>query len=367
MRFFLLPLLVACDSTTTVPNDTAGGGGDSDTDENIGDTEETGDTADTGDGEETGDSEETGDTADTTDEEPNLAWDVTGDIEDLAFSLVSLDITDNFAMADILVEAEASERIELYAPPPEDQLVQVEGVPGMYYAFFIGGLHTDDGDGKWDPDEEWLGAASQMSVYIDGIVPPDVVDMGLHVGWNALVLGGESDIVVGDPMAQPLNIAFTDALTVGGTFDDTVAESDWVTTLSFALFSGIDAPAMDETDLESGTWSLTLDGAPPASHFVDVDANGSLEAPELFLAYTENGEGWFDPNVDTPLGFACVDGLPLVGWWIAPSTNITDILFMGQSAVTLGWNALAIAGEEPVFLTEREANSAVLSTGCVID
>ncbi|GDX80554.1 hypothetical protein LBMAG42_23650 [Deltaproteobacteria bacterium] len=358
MRFFLLPLLAACESTTTVANDTAGGGGDSDTDENIGDTEETGDT---------GDSADTADTEDTAADEPNLAWDVTGDIEDLSFSLVSLDVTHDFAMADILVEAEASERIEVYAPPPDDQLVQVDGVPGMYYAFFIGGLHEDDGDGRWDPDETWLGAASQMSVYIDGIVPPEVVDLGLHLGWNALILGGESDIVVGDPMAQPLSIAFTDTLTVGGTFDDTVAETDWVTTVSFALFSGIDAPALDDTDLEGGSWTLTLDGEPPASHFVDVDANGSLEAPELFLAYTENGEGWFDPNVDTPLGFACVDGLPLVGWWIAPSTNITDILFMGQSTVSLGWNALAIAGDEPVFLTEEEANSAVLSTGCVID
>lgn len=362
MRFFLLPLLLACDTATTVENDTGGEGGqDSDTNENIGDTE---DTADTGDSADTGD---TGDSADTSDEEPNLAWDVEGDTEGMAFSLVSLDITNDFAMADIVAEAEASERIELYAAPPDDQLLPVADAPGMYYAFFVGGLHDDDGDGKWDPDEQWYGASSQMSVYIDGIVPVEVINMGLHLGWNALILGGEGDLVVGDPMGQPLSIAYRDSVTVGGTHDATVADTDWVTTLSFALFSGVDAPAMDDTDLESGTWSLTLEGEPPASHFVDVDADGSLEAPELFLAYTENGEGWFDPNVDTPLGFACVDGLPLVGWWIAPSTNITDILFVGQSDVALGWNALAIDGDQPVFLTEAEANSAVLSTSCVVN
>ncbi len=353
---FLLSLVSGCETGTTVgdtPDDSSGETGGDTGGENIGeDTED-----------ETG---ETGETGDTAAEEPNLAWDVAGDTKDMAFSLVSLDASNDFAMADIIAETEAGSRIELYLEPPDDQLIPVPDVPGMYYAFFVGGLHEDDGDDAWDPDEDWYAASSLLSVYIDGIVPAEIISMGLHVGWNAMVLGG-SDIAIGDPMAQPITIALNEALTVGGTFDSSIAATDRVTTVSFALFSGINAPALDEDNLEDGTWSLSLDGEPPASHFLDVDGDGTDEAPEAFLAFTENGADLFDPYADTALGFACLDGNPLLGWWFAPSTDIANVLFTAQSGVALGWNAILITDAGGEFLTEAEAQTAVLSTSCTIE
>jgi len=353
MRILLLGFLAACDTSATIGDDTGGGGDTADTGENIGD--ETGDTADTAD---------TADSGDTGTAEATVAWDVTGDYTDLVFSLVSINIGETLSMADIAEELPAAARIELNEPPPDDYLIAIPDVPGLYIAYFLGGLHEDDGDGKWDPDEQWYGVSTTITFYLDGVLTPDMIDAGYQAGWNALVIDGTGNNF-GDPLAQPLPVLLNDELVLGGGHDDTVAATDRVTTLAASAFSsGVVPAALDVTDV-SDAWTLTLSGEPPSSHFADVDGDGREEAVELALAYTNVGGSYgFDAGTDTELGFACLDGLPVVGWWFASSTDITELIYLSQAGVSLGWNAIEVTGSGTAFLTPEEAQSLTLSTTC---
>ncbi len=352
MRILLLGFLAACDTSATIGNDTAGGGDTADTGENISDSGDTADSADTADSGDTGAAEAT------------VAWDVTGDYTDLVFSLVSINIGDTLIMADIAEELPAAARIELAEPPPDDYLVAVPDVPGLYIAYFLGGLHQDDGDGKWDPDEEWYGVATTVTFYLDGVLPTEMIDAGYVAGWNALKITSSGN-ELGDPLAQPLPVLLNDELVLGGDHDDTIAATDRVTTLSASAFSAGTVPAaLDVTDV-GDTWSLTLSGEPPSDHFADIDGDGREEAVELALAYTNVGGSYgFDVGTDTDRGFACLDGLPVVGWWFASSTDITELLYLNQAGVALGWNAIQITGSDTAFLTPEDAQSLTLSTSC---
>lgn len=354
----LLGLLAACDPTTTVPDDTAG---DTGSGNDSGDTVDTADTADTAD---------SGDTGDTATVDPNLAFDVDGDTTGLAFSLVTLELgTDGsgngtVAMADILAEEPASSRIELFAEPASDSLVEVPDVPGVYYAYAVGGLHEDDGDGRWDPDEDWVGAPAYLAMYLDGVLPTELIDAGYTVGWNAVSI---SDGSMTDPLAIPLPVLQRRTLTVGGGNDGTIGAADAVTTVAASLFAGADAPALDDEDLAGNTWSLTLDGEPPPSHFEDIDSDGTVEAVEAFAAYTDTAGGpGFDVGSDTLVGFACRDGAVVVGWWVSSSPDLTRLFFLPNNGVALGWNALEInsSGGDPTILTESEAQDLTLSANC---
>lgn len=352
----LLLVLAGCDGGTHVVDDPPKDTGSDDTG---GGTEETGDSGDSG---------ETGDTGDTAVAEANVAWDLAGDLEGMSFSLVSLNV-DDFSMADILAEAAAAERVELALDPPDDYLEPSE-VPGMYLAFFVGAVHADDGDDRWDPDEDWYGASTFLTVYIDGAILPEILDLGLHSGWNALILGGEGDVTVGDPLAQPLPVVYNDQLSLEGTADATIHPASRVSTLAGSAFSGTGVEAMDDSALVDGRWRLQLDGPPPADHLADVDGDGNIEAVELVLGY-DDGDASASlslDGVDTPLGFGCVDDAVLISWWIPPSPDLTELMGVAQLGGTVGWNALAIVeGGGTRVATEAETQSVVVSANCTLD
>jgi hypothetical protein len=355
----LLPLLLilACDGGTAVVDDTGEGAGPEDSGEIIG--------GETGESEDTADS---GDSGDTGTAEPDVAWDLTGDFSGTSFSLVSLNPSD-FSMADILVEGAAAEHVEFTLEPPDDYLVESE-VPGMYYAFFAGAVHDDDGDEKWDPDEAWYGASSFLTIYIDGVVPPDVINLGLHTGWNSVVLGGPERVIVGDVLAQPLPVTFSRHIIASGTTDETIPADARVTTIAGSAFAGTPTEAIDEGAIVDGGWSLELFGDPPANHYADIDGDGATEAVELLTAYTDgNGNHNFDwDGADTPLGFACVDGAPLIGWWIAPDPDLTALLSISSMGGTVGWNGLVLDDlNGPHVASTAELEAAVLSTSCTRD
>lgn len=352
----LLLVLAGCDGGTHVVDDPPK---DTGTDDTGGDTDETGDSGDSGD---------TGETGDTGVAEPNVAWDLAGDFDGMSFSLVSLNV-DDFSMADIVAEAAAAARVELALDPPDDYL-EPSDVPGMYLAFFVGAVHNDDGDDRWDPDEDWYGASSFLTVYIDGVIPPEILDLGLHSGWNSLILSGGDNLVVGDPMAQPLPISFNDQMTLSGTSDATISPQGRVATLAGAVFSGAQVDALDDVALMDGDWSLEFDGAPPSDHYADVDGDGGTEAVELVVAYAdgdESGSLSLDGS-DTMLGLGCVDEVLLVGWWIAPSPDLTALMNVSQFGGSVGWNALLLddAGGTRVA-TAAEAQRVVLSANCTLE
>lgn len=345
--------LAACGGSTAVVDEVPTDSADTGAGEDIG-----GDTSDSGDPAETGDTAES---------DPDLAWDLTGDFAGTSFSFVSLTPGD-FLMADILVEVPVSDRVELTLEPPEDYL-EATDVPGMFVAFFVGAVHEDDGDDKWDPDEAWFGSSTFLSAYLDGVIPPEVSDLGLHQGWNALELGRGEGIFVGDPLSQPLPVAFSGSLTMSGTHDDTIDDDARVTTLAASAFAGTATDALDDSAIVDGEWSLRLSGEPPADHYADIDGNGSVEAVELLMAYADSNENEsFDLSSDHGLGFACVDGLPLFGWWIEPSPDLTELMNISGMGGSVGWNGIIVDDVNGSRVAEAtELESAVVSANCTLD
>ncbi len=354
MRTTSLLLLLACNPTTTVEDTDPAADADTDADSDSDSDSDTDSDTDT---------DETGDTGTF---EPNLAWDVTGETDGLAFSLVRVD-PESFVMADIVAEAAASEKIELQADaPPTDDLLEHPDVPGLLIGYYMAGLHEDEDDGEWDLDERWYAASNSLTIYLDGILPPGFIELGLRVGWNAGITGADEFEVV-DPLEQRIVVERRDTVTLGGTYDETIQSTDRVSTLSGAVFAGIPVDAQDDDDLSSESWSLTVDGIPDAERFADIDGNGSEEAVELSAAYTDvDHDGSLTVGVDTVLGFGCSGSKLALAWWLEPSTNLPDVMGLLGAGLVIGWNVPAFDSvtDETAYLTEAEALDLVLSTGC---
>ncbi len=354
---FFFPLL-ACETTPVVDDKVLPDTGETGI-ENIDDTNDT--SVDTG----------RDDSASETGDEPDemLRWEVTGSLEGTAFSLVHLQFPEtddgDLAMGAVWVEAAAAASISLPADVPPDDFFQASG-GGLSVAVFVGALHEDDGDDRWEATEGWVAASTDWVAYLDGPVPPELLAMGLVSGWNALEFHGES-FVVGDTTAMPISVALNESLVIGGTYDHTITHEDRVVALPATVFGGLPVTSvMDDVAVGAdGTWSVTLDGAPPADHYADVDGNGEQEAVELPVAYVDNDSSLAYSSGDRIVAAACVGDVPVGGWWLEPPVNIISLVSITAQGLTLGWVPVLLADGGGV-VSEAEAASTVLSTDCGI-
>lgn len=351
--------LVACEATPVVDDKNPADTGDTGV-EDIDDTDDTsGDTA--------GDT--SGDTGDDTGDDPEetLTWNVTGRTDDSAFSLVHLQFPEtdggDITMGAVWLEAEAGATISLPAEEPPDDFFQLAG-GGLSIAAFVGALHEDDGDTRWEASEGWVAASTHWAVYVDGVVPPELLALGVVSGWNALRFEGES-FVVGDPGAMPIEVALTESLLIGGTYDHTLNHDDRVIVLPATAFGGLPvASYLDDQALAAdGTWSVSLEGEPPLDHYADIDNDGVQEAVEVPVAYVDNDGSLAYSSGDTVLAAACVGDKPVGGWWLGPPTDVVTLVGLQAQGLSLGWVPVALADEGGV-LSVDEVAAAVLSTDC---
>ncbi|MBM4368542.1 MAG: hypothetical protein FJ102_20165 [Deltaproteobacteria bacterium] len=356
----LFSLLFACNENPVVDDKETGSGGGDDTGiEDIDDTE----TGDSG-GHDTG--------GDDTGEEPEgttLTWEVEGDFDGSAFSMVHIEFPEadgeNFTMGAIWADAEAAATVSLEITDDPEDFYQ-ELAPGLFLAAFVGALHEDDGDNRWEGGEGFTAVSREFAIFFDGGLPPDLLNAGLHAGWNAVLFEGEN-FTVGDPEAMPLPIALTETLAMGGTVDDTIHEDDRVVALPATIFAGqpVSSLMADVSLPGDGTWSVTLDGAPPSDHFVDIDGDGVEEAVEFPAGYVDGDHsGSFAADADTVVALGCVDGKPIGGWWLAPPRDVVQLISIQSAGYSLGWLAVLLADEGGV-VGDEEAQSAVLSTACM--
>ena len=362
----LFPLFwLGCDSSTVVGGDDkdASAGNPSDTGdsgvENIDGT----DTADTGPvGDDTAD---TGAPAETT----RLTWVVDGAWPGTYFGLVHLEPSDGgYLMGTVEWTSPVDATISLDVPAPRAELMaEIPELPGLEIAFFVGGLFVDDGDERWDADEVWVGVSVPWSLYIDGVVPVELLAIGIREGWNALALTSENP-EAGDIEAMELAIRYRDEVTLGGTADETIAVTDRFAMLPASMFGG-EFPARlyaDQRFDDGKSWSVDIVGDPPEDHFADVDNDGVSDAFEIPYAYTDADASGGVSGDDTFLGAGCIDGDAAVAWWIEPPTDITYLSSVVSFGAGLGWNALLLGVEGPSAVVEDPSSNIVFSTSCVL-
>lgn len=362
MLFSLLWL--GCDSSTVV--------GGEDKDPGTSDSEDTGDTGiediddtDTADdsGEDTG--EDTGEEVET----EQLTWWVEGDWAGTHFGLVHLEPPASedagYTMGTVEWSAPAADSVTLDLPAPRIELMtEIPELPGLSLAFFAGGLFMDDGDGTWDSDEGWVGVSLEWSIYIDGVLPPDLLAVGLHEGWNAI------NLTAAEPQASALDamsvtLAYRESMTFEGYADETIGHSDRVAMLPGSIFGGMLPTSLygDIALADDKSWSIELDGPPPWDHFADTDGDGTQEAFELPYAYTDADHSGGISEGDPGLGVGCIDGEAVIGWWIEPPTDILSLFSYSSYGASIGWNALVLGAEGPTDILDGAAN-VVLSTTC---
>ncbi len=355
----LIFLVLGCNENPVVDDkDTGTAGTDDSGVENTDDTD-TGDSA--------------ADTGDDTGEEPEgttLTWEVEGDFDGTAFSMVHVEFPEgddeNFSMGAIWVDAAAGATIS-FAPTVDPEDFYQELAPGLYLAAFVGALHEDDGDNRWEGGEGFTAVSREFAIFFDGALPPDLLQAGLHSGWNAMIFAGE-DFTVGDPEAMALPIALTETLTLGGTTDETINHDDRVVALPATIFAGLPVTSLmaDVTLPGDGTWSVTLDGAPPEDHFVDIDGDGMEEAVEFPAGYVDGDHTGAFSDEDTVVALGCVEGAPIGGWWLAPPDDIVQLISIQSAGYSLGWLAVLLSDEGGI-VSDEIAQTAVLSTSCLFE
>lgn len=326
-------------------------------------------------GQDSADTGETGETAETAeDTSPTVAFDLSGDLDGLAFAFVQLPVSEaGFVTGEVLHEQAPAPRIEL-RPDPTPYVQPLPDIVGLEGAFFVGGLHEDDGNLTWDPEERWFAAGSWMALYLDGELPELMALAGWQLGWNSILIDGAAIPALGDPLALPLINGYVDALALAGTADAALPEGTRFALVPAPVFAGdaVDALLVDEP---LGTpWSVSVAGAPDPSHFLDIDGDGFTEAVESFVVYDDADGSESVSTGDAGLGGVCSfeganahQGIGL--FYSPPSTSVLWPVYFAAAGASLGWNAFAAdPGAETLrFLDSDALTDLVASTECAVE
>lgn len=350
----LLPfLLLACDTGDTGDTDTG--------------TADTGDTADTSDTSETADTEDTG-------PPPDLGFDVDEGATGTTLTLTPLDMsslgTETLIFGDTWLSApiEGDPALVYAGEPPASALVEVDPTeaPGMLVAMYVPALHADtDGDGLRSGDETYLALGMWWVAYVTGDIAPNFVAAGVVEGWNAVFVFSETGPQFGSAMATPLPTSLLPdtTLTLAGTY---TGDPDDVGLAAFP-WNFLQGEPVEELLYDAPiepNWSITLDGEPPADHFVFLEFLGAEGSLEIVASYADNNASGSYDGGDMPLNGPCYAGVPVGAvWWPGP-TELMSALQLTMQGMRPGWLAFPM-GDGGGVLTEEQAQSLVIDDSCV--
>ena len=247
-----------------------------------------------------------------------------------------------------------TQEIKVGIPLPE-QLAEIdpENLPGLYAAFYIATVETDDGITQ---------VAPTITVFLDGDIPPQ---LGWDAGWNALEFTADEELPTNIGVdAIPVNpLEGNDSITLGGT--SSVDADRWLMVPS-VMFEGLPVDAFLADEALGEAWSLTVSGPPPDDHFGQEDF--VFEVP---LAYVDNNESGAFNDGDSPVSPACTpDGKTALLIYLP---NPTDPLSAWYSTLegqpTLGWVVLAAAENEAdnELLSEEAASQLAFDGTCSLE
>jgi hypothetical protein len=169
-----------------------------------------------------------------------------------------------------------------------------------------------------------------------------------------------------NPANVPLPLTLDERSTfgIGGTLEGLAADDEGVAVLPPEMFSTPGLAPLATADAAS-PWALTLDGAPPADHLMDVDGTGALFAAVEIAVSWQEADGNEGLTTYDALSLACsrVDGevrLAQVAWF-GEVRDTRYATFLAWSDLHVGWNVILPGDGDAIRgLSEAEAGELVM-------
>jgi hypothetical protein len=304
---------------------------------------------------------------------PDFSFVLSGDWDGTALTLNWLDFTGmgggdlSFGRVAYSAAVEQDTVGVPFGVPPEDELQEVDATnaPGMKIAAYVPALHVDsDRDGTYTAGETYVGVGLAWPVYVSGPVPSELAAFGIVEGWNGMEFTSDgSPPILHDLAALPIatNLAEHTSITVGGSYAaSTGSDSERVALIPGALPEAPGSAIYDE--VLSNPWTITLDGAPPADHFSELDGIGNA-ALEMPLAYTDVDASAGLSEGDTPIAYACWETIPVGLLYVPGVTDLVKAVSWTQYGLGAGWMAVPFDGSA-MQLTGDELLSLEFDTSC---
>lgn len=320
----------------------------------------------------TSDTQDTSDTTDTGVVEGGITWNIGTSVTGAAFGLFPLVFAADLEVAETpwwSTAVEGADRVVSTGEAPDASFAQdIPDFPDTTLAFFMP-MVWDDADGNLlhDPGERFRASSRILGVYVDGALPAELASLGLVLGWNALRLDSGDGYPVPFNIANvplPLNLDVRSTFPIGGTLEGLALDDDGLAVLSPAMFSTPGSAPLLTADAAS-PWTLTLDGAPPADHLMDIDGTGTLfAAVELVVSWQEaDGNDGFTTYDAVSVACSRLDGEVRVAQvaWFGDVRDTRYATFFAWSDLHVGWNVMLPGeGDAVRTLSEDEAGALVI-------
>ena len=255
--------------------------------------------------------------------------------------------------------------------PNDSELSQLDpSIPaqmGLWAPFLF---EDSNGDDAYNEGESIGGLSMTWLVFST----MDIPQFNVTEGWSAIEMTFTEEAprpadISNIPLTQ--NLLATEAVTIGGSYDTALGDRR----------IAIIASATLETDIEvmvdavaSDPWSLTLEGAPPEHHFMDMGGISSI-APAVAFAYQDfNGSGTFDLEdllADTFAPTLCFEGdgalppQPISILYSKEPTDFRTAMYSGMYGMGSGWSILVSDDDGPVPLTGEDLEHIVINSDCI--
>jgi len=288
---------------------------------------------------------------------PDFSFALSGDWEGTALTLTWLDFTGMVGGELTLGRVAYAVTVEQdivgvpFGVPPEGELQEVDptNAPGMKIAAYVPALHGDlDGDVMLSEGETYSGVGLAWPVFVSGPVPADLAAFGIVEGWNGMEFTVDNGPpVMHDITALPVETTIAERLsiTIGGSYDAYSGNAaERVAVVPGASSTTVTEPLYDGA--LSDPWTVTLDGAPPADHFGDLEGFGNA-ALELPIAYLDADATESVSEGDSPIAYACWNTFPVALLYVPGLTDLVTAVSWTQYGLGTGWLATPLDSDVP--------------------
>lgn len=297
---------------------------------------------------------------------PQSVWSLTVLSEEEGLSVAVFDFvlgSEGISDAGLLESAtvtEGSVTLDLVAPVEADLQVLNPELPELKVRYALALAFEDtNGDKLHNPGEAFIGGLDYGLMYVEN--PSSVMEfLGFRSGWNAFrTLGSFTEVVDLQGLQLQPSLATRTQMEISGTYDENFGPAR-AAALPVAWFSDPDFTAVIADTELGGSWTMSFDGAPPASHMLPADdpnlPGGALDLPFAYLD-NDGNEAW-TLGQDQPVLPLCFQGEKALAVWLPQAPTVEVALSYLGAGLAPGW-VLAQQGESGLDFLGAEAYAAL--------